>query len=307
MKVFKMQRNRLVFIIATSVVACGLLFLFINKMPMGPNNSSAANLLKEVEENAPFSIANTPYEGKNLSTYVVKLTDNLVIHGFDLGAMQSLHGEVFAGDVYRFTADNNTPLILDCGSNIGFSVLYFKSIYPQAIIYAFEPDLVTFKLLRANIKTNNLTDTYAFNVALDEKKGKMAFHIDKDKPGNPGMSLYMKSNTSVEVNVEPLSEYIKQIDKLHKRKIDLLKIDVEGSEHGILNDLVASKTLHLVNEMIIEYHHHMGNTDDKLGGFLKILEDHGFGYQVATYDQRSFTSRGGGQSFMLHAYRKNSN
>ena len=84
MKVFKMQRNRLVFIIATSVVACGLLFLFINKMPMGTNNSSAANLLKEVEENAPFSIANTPYEGKNLSTYVVKLTDNLVIHGFDL-------------------------------------------------------------------------------------------------------------------------------------------------------------------------------------------------------------------------------
>jgi len=141
-------------------------------------------------------------------------------------------------------------------------------------------------------------------VAVDENKGKMTFYFDKDTPGNPCMSLYMKGNASIDVKVERLSAYLQEIEKPHKRNIDLLKLDVEGSEHGVLRDLIKTKKIASIKEMIIEYHHHMGNTEDKLGQFLVMLENYGFGYQVATYDQRSFPSRGGGQSFMLHAYRK---
>lgn len=303
-KEFVMNYKHLITGIATATIACGFLSFVLFK-----NNGSSSNrnnILQEESWNDSSSIIEgTPYAGKPLEIHKGTLSNGFSVYGFDFGAMKSLHGEIFDGDVYRFTASNDSPIIIDCGSNIGFSVLYFKSIYPKSIIYAFEPDRASYKLLKHNVLANSLTDVHAFNVALNEKPGKMTFYFDKDKPGDPCMSLYMKGSTSVDVKVEQLSTYIQEIDKLHKKKIDLLKLDVEGAEHGVLKNLAETKTINSVQEMIIEYHHHMGNTDDKLGSFLKTLEDHGFGYQVATYDQRSFPSRGGGQSFMLHAYRKN--
>src|SRR5262245_6977657 len=48
--------------------------------------------------------------------------------------------EIFAKASYSFHSDTDRPLIFDCGSNIGMSVLFFKKLYPTARITAFEPD-----------------------------------------------------------------------------------------------------------------------------------------------------------------------
>ena len=53
--------------------------------------------------------------------------------------MRYLYREVFAEREYWFATDNPRPLILDCGSNIGMAILFFKSLYPDAEITAFEP------------------------------------------------------------------------------------------------------------------------------------------------------------------------
>ena len=78
-----------------------------------------------------------------------------------------------------------------------------------------------------------------------------------------------------EVQVVRLSKYI-------DRPVDLLKIDVEGAEGMVLEDLAAAKKLVMVKQMIIEYHHHLRKDVDALSKFLRILEDHGFGYQIET-------------------------
>ena len=43
------------------------------------------------------------------------------------------------------------PFIIDCGANIGLSVIYLKNLYPDAEIVAFEPDEQNFQLLQKNI------------------------------------------------------------------------------------------------------------------------------------------------------------
>jgi hypothetical protein len=35
--------------------------------------------------------------------------------------------ELFENEIYRFNSSNKTPLILDCGANIGLSVIYFQT------------------------------------------------------------------------------------------------------------------------------------------------------------------------------------
>ena len=58
-----------------------------------------------------------------------------------------LYEDIFINRVYEFEASRPDPRIIDCGSNIGMSVLYFKHVYPEARIVGFEPDptIMTFR------------------------------------------------------------------------------------------------------------------------------------------------------------------
>jgi hypothetical protein len=58
-----------------------------------------------------------------------------------------LYKDIFIHRIYHFEAQRPDPLILDCGSNIGMSILYFKHIYPRARVIGFEPDPAIFPYL----------------------------------------------------------------------------------------------------------------------------------------------------------------
>ena len=53
---------------------------------------------------------------------------------FRLNQLNYLFREIFVDAQYLFQADNDRPFIIDCGSNIGMAILFFKSLYPQARI-----------------------------------------------------------------------------------------------------------------------------------------------------------------------------
>ncbi len=50
-----------------------------------------------------------------------------------------LFEENFARNEYFFETKKDHPLIVDCGANLGDTILYFKWLYPQARIISFEP------------------------------------------------------------------------------------------------------------------------------------------------------------------------
>ena len=56
--------------------------------------------------------------------------------------------EIFRREQYRFETDAPAPFIVDCGANIGMATLYFKSLYPDATVLAFEPDPAAFACLQ---------------------------------------------------------------------------------------------------------------------------------------------------------------
>jgi len=75
--------------------------------------------------------------------------------------------EIFDKGIYRFTpsSDTGTKLIIDCGANIGLSVLFFARHYPTHKIIAFEPDPFIFDILKRNIKLFELK-----NIILNKKE-----------------------------------------------------------------------------------------------------------------------------------------
>jgi hypothetical protein len=80
-------------------------------------------------------------------------------------------------------------------------------------------------------------------------------------------------------------------------------MDIEGAEQQVLEDLASSGTLRRIRSMVIEYHHHIAPNDDALAQFLRLLEVHGFGYQLRA-PLRDLTARDEFQDMLILAYRR---
>lgn len=201
------------------------------------------------------------------------------IEGVPYSVIFFLFSEIFVRNEYFFQSNEESPTIFDCGANCGFSILYFKWLYPNANIVAFEPDPITFTLLQHHIILNKLENVRAYQVALSDFDGEVEFFTDAIGGGSLKMSLTRRSglNRAVLVSAKKLSTFIRTYEN-----ISYLKMDIEGAEHGVIREVANSGLLSIISRMGIEYHHHVSNNRmPDLGRFLHILESSGFDYVIA--------------------------
>jgi len=193
----------------------------------------------------------------------------------DYSFLYALFDEIFIQEIYDIKIKKATPFIIDCGSNIGLSILYFKMRYPKAQILGFEPDPHAFAALKQNIA--QLPDVTVINAAVYNKNEMISFFTEKGKRGSLSSSVtkrIMEFKRPVEQIVVPavrLSDYI-------KKQVDFLKIDIEGAETIVLADIAP--TLHHVVEIFIEYHYNKINKENRLNIIFDILEKKGFKYFI---------------------------
>ena len=178
--------------------------------------------------------------------------------------------ELFVEEIYKFKAQDDTPYIIDCGSYIGTSILFFKTQYPNAKILAFEPDNSNFELLNNNIKNWDLKDIEIQNAAIWIDNLGVNFIAD----GNMASKIDESNNTAHNENQKTKSVRLKD---LLTEKIDFLKIDIEGAEYEVLVD--CESKLSFVENLFIEYH---GNYNEmyKLNKILNILIENNFKYYI---------------------------
>lgn len=196
------------------------------------------------------------------------------VRHFDRRVTDFLYREIFVRQNYYFAASDDRPVILDCGANIGMASLYFKWLYPKAQIKAFEPDPATFQLLKQNMSRNEL-DVETHNCALWDEDAELDFFVDSKNPGG----LLMSTDGSRWYG-EPTKVKGRRLSEFMDGQIDFLKLDVEGAEHRVLCDLVATGKLKRIRQMVVEYHHRMGHQKSCLAEFLLQLENAGFEYQI---------------------------
>lgn len=199
----------------------------------------------------------------------------------NLDEFKRIYKEIFVDNEYKFNSKKDNPFIIDCGSHIGLSILYFKTIYPKSEILGFEPNPDNYKILCANIKNNNLKNVKVFNYALSDIKGKVDLHASfkKDEPWTWGDTIIYNmwgdgdNDKKIPVKTAKLSTYI-------RKHVDLIKLDVEGSEQKVVQEIESK--LGLVEELTMEYHG--TKTSIKVNDYSKIREiliKHGF--RVKTY------------------------
>lgn len=148
-------------------------------------------------------------------------------------------------ETFKLSILSKKPVIIDVGANVGQFMFAVKSFFPNAFVYSFEPDPYIFEHLEKN--ASQFKNTKTFCVALSARAGKDEFYRDTDfsvwsslvKPGAG------RSFSKIKVLKEKGDSLLG-----HIKKIDLLKVDVEGAELEVLHGM--KETLKRSNFLLVE-------------------------------------------------------
>jgi len=223
----------------------------------------------------------------NLGSYTISAPDYEVL--------SFLIKEKFIGQEYYFEADNAAPVIIDCGANIGVSLIYFKCLYPEATVHCFEPNATAFYFLEKNVLANKLENVFLHKEAVSDINGIVSLYIPES-----GKII----NASLENNGYPESVRSVRLSDtiLNIKNIDLVKIDVEGTENRIIKDLADSSLLAQgrIKKFIIEYHFSRKKNKTELNDFNELFIRN-------NYTTKMDTTNHGGDFFIradsIHIYK----
>ncbi|MBA3660255.1 MAG: FkbM family methyltransferase [Gammaproteobacteria bacterium] len=199
-------------------------------------------------------------------------------------SMQQTLDEVFNDGYYLFESAEDSPLIIDAGSNIGIATLFFKKYHPRARIVCFEPDPNAFSCLKKNVAMNELKDVTLINAALSKVEGTIDFYgqIHMDHPDSRGNSIIdswgiqREICNQIQVKSVKLSSYI-------NGPIDFLKLDIEGAEQQVLEEI--GNKLDLIKAMTLEFHEtEMMRNINELTEIKTLLLRHQFHLDIHSKD-----------------------
>ncbi len=173
--------------------------------------------------------------------------------------------EIFCDGIYRFETRSQAPVIIDCGSNYGTSIVYFKHQFPSAKVIGIEADREIFSILKQNCAH---LDVELLNKAVSHNHEPVTFFSEGTDGGRASHSLDApKAVTKVECVT---------LDDLITGYVDFLKLDIEGSEAAALE---ACTKLSQVGQLFVEYHSFQ-DSPQGLDSILRKLREHGFRYYI---------------------------
>jgi FkbM family methyltransferase len=220
---------------------------------------TAAEFLKDPEERrleglSRFQPTETNFLGRRLAVP-------------DAGSFLASRQEIFGKRVYSFAARTSQPRIIDCGANIGMSVIFFKTEHPGAIVTAFEPDPALFVALQKNVSAFGFTDVTLHQKAVWTKAGPLTF---LQEGGHSGRIAQAGDQRVVTVDAARLHDLLVE-------PVDFLKVDVEGVELELLAD--CRDRLTNVDKLFVEYHSRV-DQPQSMPNLLQLLGSAGFRYDI---------------------------
>ncbi|ATW50689.1 FkbM family methyltransferase [Streptomyces peucetius] len=192
--------------------------------------------------------------------------------------------EIFLDEIYRFPYEGHCarPVrrIVDMGSNIGLSPLYFALMYPDADIAAVEPVTENVELLRAN-RDSNGSGWQVLQAAVADRPGTVTLYpsgwwsssstvraVAERRSSHPHRPESRLGRPAVEVKAVTVPEVF---ERAGWDRVDILKMDIEGAEEAVL---LAADTSWLDRVGVLAVDIHDKYVDRR--PLVSVLAAHGF-------------------------------
>lgn len=171
---------------------------------------------------------------------------------------------------------NENDLVIDVGAHIGVFSVFASQFARKGKIYAFEPILENYIMLKQNIEINRIQNINPINMAISDKSGDKEMHLNDFNTGAHSFSGRGNKTRMVIVQAISLEDFIKQN---YIEQIDFLKMDCEGAEYEILYGS-PDRILRMIKKISMEHHHFDDNMD--IFALMKFLKEKGFRVEVST-------------------------
>lgn len=158
--------------------------------------------------------------------------------------------EVIEQEEYKRVSDWEIPedaKIIDLGSNIGMSILYFDKKYPKAKFIAVEPDKDNYRILSTNTRFLRDQDRIKYlNGFISNEDGEAA--IDRTN----GAMGFKKAEVGEGTESIPCFSMERLFNDFNHETYHILKADIEGSEKDLFR--TCKSWIHKIKYLIVETH-----------------------------------------------------
>jgi FkbM family methyltransferase len=192
--------------------------------------------------------------------------------------------------------DQANMVIFDVGAHHGETTIKYNNLFKNCRIYSFEPFIESFKILSDAVKNNKNVST--FNMAIGNKVGEVKFYVNKFSATNSLLPSHIEGSKAwgediltivetVNVNSTTIDDFIQKegIDK-----IDILKLDTQGTEYliidGAFQAIKKHKIILIYMEILIMQTYHGQKQFDEI---LTLLRVNGFKlFNMYNYSSNQF-------------------
>jgi FkbM family methyltransferase len=157
--------------------------------------------------------------------------------------------QVLLDHEYDFKLPTAPKVIVDAGANIGLAAVYLATIFPDATIFALEPERSNFELMVRN--TEGYSRIKALNAALWNVEGQI--NLLDAHGGHCGFRT--SDNSAGPFDAVAKTQAI-TVDSIMRdqgiERIGLLKVDIEGAEREVFNS--SANWINQVEMIMVELH-----------------------------------------------------
>lgn len=171
-----------------------------------------------------------------------------------------LFRDIILDDEYKLSLlkDENIINVVDVGANLGMFSIAARIAFKNALIHSYEPNPNNIPVLGKHGKEFSF-EIHEEALALKSGRGELAFTSKHDTSARI---------SNRENGITILSDLDTIIERFENKKIDLLKLDCEGSEFEILRDSNALKHIRFIS---MEYHLPTNGSEEILNDLLSTL------------------------------------
>jgi|ERR1700683_1373089 len=146
---------------------------------------------------------------------------------------------------YRYILEKGkTPIVVDAGANAGAATIWFAKLFPQAQVFAIEPDVENAELCRIN--TRSIPNVTVIEAAIGSARGAVTL----SNPRRQSWAVQTERSMQGDIEIVTIPDLVSRVQG--PAQVFVVKVDIEGFE----DDLFAENTKWLdeAEVVIIEPH-----------------------------------------------------
>ncbi len=175
-------------------------------------------------------------------------------------------------DVMKFELNDN-PVIFDVGGFRGDWTEIALKKFKNPVIYVFEPIEEYYEIIKSRFENNKRVKIC--NFGLSDKERKEIICVDQDSS-----SIYKKSNKNTEIKLKSIKDFIFEEQIFN---VDLIKINIEGEEYRLLEELTKNPEIAIFKNLLIQFHSFIENAKERkkaITANLSTFYDQIFNYEM---------------------------